>query len=129
MIEKEKKFQIICYLSLVLFLCGVFIIVSSIIVGSDIAWKFGDDINMPAEFKMTNNVGLFFLWLSALIALAEGVLGIMLSKCQQKCFTMLYGSGLGLISLIVFIIGCTFAFQSSYMPKAVDTLCTSKNTQ
>jgi hypothetical protein len=41
---------------------------------------------------------------------------------------MLYGSGLGTVSFVVFIIGCVFAFQSAYMPSAVATICSEKNT-
>lgn len=73
-------------------------------------------------------MGLVVLWLCAIIAIADGVLGICLTKCRKRCLVMLYGSGLGVISVIVFIVGCIFAFQSSYMPSIVSAICTGKNT-
>lgn len=106
-----KRLTILCWLSVLVFLCGLVIIVSSIYVDQGSGWAFGDDIT-PPEFKLTKNIGLTLLWISAIISFVVGVLGCVVIKIEKKCLIMLYGSGLGTISLIVFIIGCVFAFQS-----------------
>lgn len=77
---------------------------------------------------MTKNAGLGLLWISGIICFAIGFLGCILTKIEKRCLIMLYGSGLGAISFIVFIIGCIFAFQAVYMPTAVATACMEKNT-
>jgi hypothetical protein len=103
------------------------IIISSIYVDQGQGWAFGDDIT-PPEFKLTKNIGLTFLWLAAIVCFSVGILGCIVIKCEKKCLIMLYGSGLGSISLVVFFIGCVFAFQASYLPTAVGTVCKEKNT-
>jgi len=107
--KHSTKLTVLCWLSILLFLCGLMIIVSSIYVDQQEGWSFGDDIT-PPEFKLTKNIGLTFLWLAAIICFLIGLLGCIVIKIEKKCLIMLYGSGLGSISLVVFIIGCVFAF-------------------
>merc|ERR1712046_79719 len=62
------------------------------------------------------------------VAIGNGVLSMMLIKCERRCCIMFFGSSLGASAIIVLAIGSIFAFQTQYMPNAVNVLCHPKNT-
>jgi len=122
---RKKKITILAFLSILVFICALVILVSSIIIANNNGYT--TDF-LPGQISFMRNISLTFLFITAIICFLVAIVGAAVYKMDQRCLIIVFGSGLGSTSLIVFIIGCIFAFQSIYLPTAIKTLCADKNT-
>jgi len=68
------------------------------------------------------------LVICALVSVGVGIMGCLVTKCEHKCFIMLFGCGLGTNAFVIFIVGCIFSSTASWMPDLGTTICMPKTT-
>jgi len=123
---KGKK-GILCWLSILLFVAGAAILGSVVFLNSYSQWSSGGGTPSPGE--MIKGVSSAVLVICALVSIGVGVMGCLVTKCEHKCFIMLFGCGLGTNALIIFIVGCIFSSTATWMPNMAETLCMPKTAE